>query len=138
MNPTPYLFFNGNCREALTTYAEVFGGEIEMMLDYAQMPPGEMEIPEDRKDWIMHGAVQFDGGLLMASDDASGKFEPMKGSSVHIALPTFAAGQTAFDALAEEGEVGMPYQKTFWTPGFGTVTDKFGTRWMISTSEPLS
>ena len=137
MNPTPYLFFDGNCREALTTYAEVFGGKIEMMLEYSEMPPGEMEIAEERKTWIMHGAVEFDGGLLMASDDATGQFEPMKGSSVHLALPTNAAGQAAFDALAKEGDVGMAYQQTFWTPGFGTVTDKFGTRWMISTSEPL-
>ena len=46
MNPTPYLFFNGNCREALTKYAEIFGGEIEMMMLFSEMPPGEMEIPQ--------------------------------------------------------------------------------------------
>ena len=137
MNPTPYLFFDGNCREALTTYAEVFGGKIEMMMAYGEMPPGAMDVPEDRKDWIAHGAVELEGGLVMASDDLSDAFQPMMGSSVHLALPTVEAGQAAFDALAKEGEVGMAYQKTFWTPGFGTVVDKFGTRWMISTSQPL-
>ena len=137
MNPTPYLFFNGNCREALTVYADVFGGKIEMMMTYGDMPPGEMDIPDDRKDWIAHGAVEFDGGMVMASDDPSEEFQPMKGSSVHMDLPTVEAGQAAFDALAEGGEVGMPYQKTFWTPGFGVLVDRFGTRWMISTSEPL-
>lgn len=135
MTPIPYLFFNGNCREALTAYAEIFGGEIEMIMTYAEMPPGEMEVPEDRKDWIMHGAVQFDGGLLMASDDVAAASGPMTGVSVHMDLPTFDAGQAAFDALAEGGEVRMPYQKTFWTPGFGTLTDRFGVQWMISTAE---
>ncbi|MEM9438964.1 MAG: glyoxalase/bleomycin resistance/extradiol dioxygenase family protein [Pseudomonadota bacterium] len=138
MNPTPYLFFNGNCREALTAYAEIFGGEIEMMLPFSDMPPGEMDVPDERKDWIMHGAVKFDGGLLMASDDVSASSSPMQGNSVHMALPTNEAGRAAFDALSEDGQVGMPYQKTFWTPGFGTLTDKFGVQWMVSTSETSS
>ena len=134
MTPTPYLFFNGTCREALTAYAEIFGGEIESLMTFADLPPGEMEIPDVRKDWVMHGALKFDGGLLMASDDIEANSGPMKGSSVHMDFPTFEAGKAAFDALAEGGEVRMPYQKTFWTPGFGTLTDRFGTQWMISTA----
>lgn len=132
MTPTPYLFFNGTCREALNAYAEIFGGEIEMLMTYADMPPGEMEVPEDRKDWVMHGAIKFDGGLLMASDDVSAGSGPMKGVSISMTLPSVEAGQAAFDALAEGGEVRMPYQKTFWSPGFGTLTDRFGVQWMVS------
>ena len=71
----------------------------------------------------------------MASDDASASSAQMQGNSIHMALPTNDAGKAAFDALAESGEVRMPYQKTFWTPGFGTLTDRFGVQWMVSTSD---
>lgn len=135
MTPTPYLFFNGTCREALTAYARIFGGEIEAMMAFSELPPGGMEIPEERKDWVMHGALKFDGGLLMCSDDIAASSGPMKGASVHMALPTVDAGRAAFEALADGGTVRMPYQPTFWTPGFGTVTDRFGVQWMISTSQ---
>ena len=136
MNPTPYLVFQGNCREALEFYAEIFGAEIEMMMTADQMPG--YDIPEGNEKLIAHGTVEFPDGHLMASDDIMGGGKPMAGSSIHLALPSTAEGQTAFDRLAEEGEVEMPYQKTFWSPGFGTLRDKFGINWMISTSEPMA
>ena len=138
MTPIPYLFFDGACREAMTAYAEIFGGRVETMMTAAEMPPGEMPVPEDRKGWIMHAAVVFDAGMLMASDDLSGQSGPMAGCSVHMALPTAAEGAAVFGRLVEGGEVGMPYGATFWTPGFGTLRDRFGVRWMISTTEPVA
>ena len=136
MNPTPYLLFQGTCREALKFYADVFGAEIEMMMTADQMPG--FEFPDEKKNWIAHGAVEFPGGLLMASDDIMGDGKAMAGCSIHMALPTVAEGKSVFDKLAEGGQVFMDYQTTFWAPGFGTLTDKFGTNWMISTSEPLA
>lgn len=136
MQPTPYLFFNGTCREAMEHYAEVFGAKVEMMMSFAELPPSEdLVVPEDKKDRLMHAAIQWpDGSMLMASDNLDDDQPAMAGSSISMALPTVAAGQAAFDKLSDGGEIGMPYGPTFWTPGFGTVKDRYGTRWMITTS----
>lgn len=138
MTPTPYLTFQGNCAEALAFYADVFGGTIDMMSKASEMPeamPGPL--PPEKADWIMHGSIAFDGGALFASDDIMGGTPPMQGASIHMDFATAAEGATAFERLAEGGEVQMPYQATFWTPGFGTLRDRFGINWMISTTEPL-
>ena len=139
MHPTPYLFFNGSCREALTFYADVFGAEIEMMSAFSELPPSEeVHVPEGKGDWIMHAAIQWpDGGMLMASDNVAEDQPRMEGNSISMALPTVDAGRAAFERLAEGGEVGTPYGPMFWTPGFGTVRDRFGTRWMITTAAPF-
>ncbi|MEM9250118.1 MAG: VOC family protein [Pseudomonadota bacterium] len=136
MHPTPYLFFGGTCRAALHYYADVFDAELEAMMPFSELPPSEdMQVPADKADWVMHGAIKWaDGGLLMASDDISETPQRMEGNSVSMALPSVEAGRTAFERLAEGGDVGMPYGPMFWTPGFGTVRDRFGTRWMITTN----
>ncbi len=130
MNPTPYLIFNGNCREAVTAYAEIFGGEITMMMTGAEMPG--MDVPDDKKDWIMHSMIAFEGGLLMASDDMMGTTPPMAGSWVMMEMPSAEAAKSAFDALSQGGEVTMPFGPTDWAPGFGMVSDRFGAHWMVS------
>ncbi len=130
MNPTPYLIFPGNCREAVTAYAQIFGGEITMMMTGAEMPG--MEVPDDKKDWIMHSMIAFEGGLLMASDDMMGTEPSMAGSWVMMEMPSAEAAQSSFDALTQGGEVKMPYGPTEWAEGFGMVTDRFGACWMIS------
>lgn len=134
MHPTPYLFFNGTCRDAIEFYADVFSGDIEMMAPYSDLPPGEgMDVPPEKASWVMHCSLLWpDGGRLMASDIIDGDQPAMAGSSISMALADVETGRRAFDRLAEGGDVGMPYQETFWTPGFGTVSDKFGTRWMVT------
>ena len=133
MSLSPYVFFNGSCRAALTFYGEIFGSTPELM-DASGMPP-DIPVPEDRKDWIMHGSVPVAGGVLMASDDVFDESAPMAGCGVQVDMPTAADGKAVFDALAEGGQVRMAWEPTFWSAGFGTLTDKFGIRWMIGTSE---
>ena len=103
MNPTPYLTFHGTCREAMTAYARILGGEIDMMMLASEMPEGEMPggVPEDKADWILHCGIQFDGGTLMASDDIFGGSEPMAGCAVMVSFDTVDRGREVFDALAE-------------------------------------
>ena len=135
MHPTPYLFFRGECRAALELYADVFGGEIEAMMPYSELPPGDdTAVPPEMASWIMHGTLLWpDGGRLMASDTLDADHPRMEGASISMALPDVDAGRRAFERLAEGGEIGMPYESTFWAPGFGTLRDRFGTRWMITT-----
>jgi PhnB protein len=134
MTVCPYLFFNGACRDALTFYGDIFGSKPEMM-DASAMPP-DIPVPEDRKGWVMHGAVQIGEGMLMASDNITGTSDPMAGSSVMVNLATAAEAKAIFDRLCEGGEVTMAWEPTFWSAGFGALTDRFGIRWMVGCDEP--
>lgn len=129
----PYLTFNGTCREAMTFYADVFGTRIDMLMPAGDMP--DYEVPDAQKDLIAHCSIQVAGGEIYASDALMGEAEAMAGSSVMVSLPGFDTCKTAFDKLAEGGAVEMPFQETFWAKGFGMATDRFGTKWMISTEE---
>ena len=134
MTPTPYLFFNGNCAEAIASYLAIFGGETMEKMPASDMPP-EYDVPDDRKDWIMHARIRIGDGFLMASDSVMGEAPAMAGSSVMVSLPTVDAGKAAFDTLADGGTIEMPYEPTFWSKGFGTLTDRFGVKWMIGCDE---
>ena len=134
MTPTPYLFFNGTCRDAMAFYASIFGGSPELM-DASGMPP-EFPVPEDRKNWIMHASLPVGNGSIMASDNVMGESDPMAGCSVQLNYPTTAEARDVFDKLAEGGETTMPFEPTFWTAGFGMLVDRFGIRWMVNSDEP--
>jgi len=133
-----YLFFSGNCREAMTRYQEIFGGTLDMMgMDDA--PAEEQNTPEAQAmaGLVMHAALVLpDGGMLMASDDPSGTGAPKVGVSIYFGTEDAAQAAEVFNALADGGEVTMPLEQTFWSPLFGTVNDRFGTAWMVSVDEP--
>ena len=134
MQPIPYVFFNGNCAQALARYAEIFGGEPEL-LPASQMPP-EFPVPDDRKNWVMHGSLKIGNGMLMASDSLMGESASMSGCSVTISMSGLEEARNIFEKLAEGGEITMPFAPTFWSAGFGTLTDRFGVHWMIGCDEP--
>ena len=127
----PYLTFGGTCHAAMTFYADVFGTEIDMMMRAGEMP--DFPVPDDKKDLIAHMNIKFAGGELYASDAIMGEASVMAGASVMVALPTKDAAETAFNKLAEGGEITMPFAAMFWAEGFGTLIDRFGIHWMIST-----
>ena len=134
MKPTPYLFFNGKARKAIAAYADIFDVPIPEMMTMAAAPP-DMEVPEDRKAWVMHCQLPIGDGSIMISDDVMANSPAMDGCSVMVELPTAAEAKAIFDRLADGGEVRMPWEPTFWAAGFGTLTDRFGIRWMVGTSE---
>ncbi|MES0810835.1 glyoxalase/bleomycin resistance/extradiol dioxygenase family protein [Roseibium sp. SCPC15] len=133
MQPIPYIFFNGNCAQAMARYAEIFGGTPEMM-PASQMPP-EFPVPEDRKTWIMHSSLKIGDGLLMASDNIMGDAVAMSGCAVTLSLPALEDARSVFEKLAEGGEITMAFAPTFWSTGFGTLTDRFGIHWMVGCDE---
>ncbi|SEV87622.1 PhnB protein [Cognatiyoonia koreensis] len=135
MQIAPYLFFNGNARDAATFYADVFGVDVPEFMTMDGAPP-EMNVPENRKGWIMHCTMQIGDYQLMMSDDFMANSPPMAGCNVQLNFETAAEGKRVFDALSAGGEVRMPWEPTFWSAGFGAFSDKFGVRWMIGTDEP--
>jgi PhnB protein len=129
----PYLFFGGRCEEALEFYRTTIGAQVEMMMRFKEspepMPPGS--VPAGFEDKVMHASFRIGGSRLMASDgnEEEAKFE---GFSLSLAVPTEAEADRVFAALAKDGKVGMPLAKTFWSPKFGMLTDRFGVGWMVS------
>ena len=134
MSVSPYLFFDGTCREAMTAYAEILGGDILAMMPYSDAPPDEGlgDVPADH---VMHAALRVGGAMIMASDDMPGRHVPPAGTHVMITLPDPGSARAAFDRLAEGGEVRMPFQPTFWTEGFGSLRDRWGQLWMIGVDD---
>ena len=131
----PYLYFNGNCAEAMRFYEKTLGGKIEMMMKYSEAPPDPAH-PQVEGNGIMHASMTLEGNRLMASDMPPGMpFEPMKGVAVSLAYKTAEQGRTIFDALSAGGQVQMAYGKTFWADGFGMCVDRFGTPWMVNAGD---
>jgi PhnB protein len=131
----PYLFFGGYCREAFTRYQEIFGGELTLLT--SKDIPEDAAMPGVRDDLIMHAALQFDGHLLMGSDDpTTDSFGPVQGMMANYEASNVDQAKRVFDALAEGGEVTQPIAETFFSPLFGMCVDRFGTPWMISTEAP--
>ena len=129
----PYLFFGGRCDEALEFYKNALGAEVDFLMRYKESPdpmPAGM-LPAGFENKVMHVTFRIAGNLLMASDGCheGAKFD---GFSLSLAVPTEAEANRAFTALAAGGEVKMPLTKTFWSPCFGMLTDRFGVGWMVS------
>jgi PhnB protein len=137
MPATTYLFFNGNCAEAMKFYEKTLGGKLEALMTYKEAPGGN-PCPAAFADKIMHARLVLpDGSAIMASDDAGGApYKGMSGFGIAIDVATAMEGKRVFDAFADGGQILMPFQKTFWAEAFGGVNDRFGTPWMIS-AEPV-
>lgn len=134
----PYLFFNGDCAEAMRFYERVLGGKLEMMMKASESPEAAQQ-PNASSDPILHACVVVEGRRLMASDWMSEEpFPGMKGFSVSLVYPTVAEAKRVFNALLEGGKANMPIARTFWVEAFGMLVDRFGTSWMVSGGKQAS
>jgi PhnB protein len=132
-----YLFFDGNCAEAMRFYQSTLGGELHIMT-HADAPDKD-QIPPGAENRVMHARLLLDGRPLMASDWMPGQpYDGMKGFYLSLVYPTTAEAQRIFDALSEGGRVNMPMQQTFWVEAFGMLVDRFGTPWMINGGKPAN
>ena len=145
MNITPYLNFDGQCAEAMAFYAQVFQGHIVHQSTFSEMPadPNMPPLPDAAKNRIMHAHLQFGSNNIMASDtmpilpgmDAQacgGGYQKPQGLWISIGVDSADEGQRVFAALAEGGNVSMPFAATFWSEGFGMVTDRYAIPWMVN------
>jgi len=133
MRITPYLFFDGDCEEAFSRYAQVLGGEIEAMLPHAGTP-AETHVPSEWRSKIIHACLRVGDQRLMASDDPPAQRKVPQGMSVSLHIDDVAEAERVFAALSEGGKVTMPLEETFWARRFGMFTDRYGTPWMINCS----
>ncbi len=129
----PYLMFGGRCEEALAFYQRALGATIDMKLLFKDSPepPPPGTLPPGFENKVMHSSFRVGDAVVMASDgcEAAGQFS---GFSLSLSLPTAAEVERAFHALAAGGKICMPLTRTFWSPLFGMVTDRFGVNWMLT------
>lgn len=126
-----YLNFDGQCREAFATYEKVLGGKIQFIQTHGESPMKD-QVSADWQDKIMHVQMDVGGSSLMGSDAPVGHYQKPQGMYVSIGVTTYDEGARIFRALSEGGRINVPYDKTFWSPGFGMLVDRFGTPWMIN------
>jgi PhnB protein len=128
-----YLFFGGRCEEAISFYSAAIGAQQEFLMRYSDSPdPRALErIPAGFENKVMHASFTIGQTRVMASDGCE-PGQSFGGFSLSLNLPDEARVEQAFNALSEDGTVTMPLDKTFWSPRFGMLTDKFGIGWMIS------
>ncbi|MGA8534696.1 MAG: VOC family protein [Candidatus Tumulicola sp.] len=131
----PYLFFTGNCEDALNFYKSVFGGEIVHISRFKDMPPDVREgssVGPEHDNRVMHATFKSPSFGFMASDGSPGKQYGEGSISLSLGMSDESEAQRIFDRLAEGGNVEVPLADSFWGAKFGMLTDKFGIDWMVN------
>ncbi len=130
MQIQPYLFFDGRCDEALEFYRQALGAEVEMLMRFKDSPE-PAKCPAGSGEKVMHANVRIGGTTVMASDGRCEGKPSFQGFALSLSVPTAAEADRRFGALAKGGQVQMPLAKTFFSPRFGMVADRFGVSWMV-------
>jgi len=138
MQVQPYLFFEGRCEEAIEFYRKALGAEVEMMMrmkDSPEPPPPGM-VPPGSDNKVMHASFRIGDTTVMASDGKVSGKPSFQGFSLSIDARDEREADRLFNALADGGQVQMPLGKTFFSPRFGMVADRFGVSWMVIVPQP--
>jgi len=134
MRVEPYLFFNGRCEEAVEFYKKALGAKVAMLMRFKDSPephaPGML--PPGSENKVMHVSFRVGDTTVMASDGFCKGQTDFQGLSLSLTVSNEAEADRAFAALADGGQVQMPLSKTFWSPRFGMLTDRFGLGWMVT------
>lgn len=135
MQVQPYLFFDGRCEEAVEFYRKTLGAEVMMFMRFKDNPepsdPAGCGDSPANADKVMHCAFRIGETTVMASDGRCLGQPSFQGFALSLDVPGEAEADRLFAALADGGEVQMPLTRTFFSPRFGMVADRFGVSWMI-------
>ncbi|RUT48361.1 VOC family protein [Paenibacillus anaericanus] len=134
MSVDVYINFNGNCREAVEYYAQVFETAKPQIMTFGETPPNpEYPLPDEAKELVMHTRLNINGSNVMFSDVFPG-MPFVEGNNISLALVTNNTDdiKSFFNKLKEDGKVGMELQETFWSKCYGSLKDKFGIEWQFS------
>lgn len=133
MKIEPYLFFNGRAEEAAEFYSSALGAEVVALMRMRDSPePQPDTLPPGSEDKVMHMNLKIGDTMIMGSDGCcAGEAAVFQGFSLSITVANEAEADRVFNALADGGQVQMPLAKTFWSPRFGMVVDRFGVGWMV-------
>lgn len=133
MQVQPYLFFDGRCEEAAEFYRRALGAEVTMLMRFKDSPepPNPDMCPPGSADKVMHMSLRIGDTTVLASDGHCLGQPKFQGFALSLTVPNEAEAERRFAALAEGGQVQMPLAKTFFSPRFGMLADRFGVSWMV-------
>jgi PhnB protein len=141
MKPTPYLHFDGNCKQALDYYAEHLSGKVAFSMTYGEMPPQPAGAPAAESGCkpdpnfaakIGHARMMLGEGVIMVSDCPPGRYTKPDGFFISLDAKDTTEAKRIYDALSAKGEIFMPLGETFWAKAFAMFKDQFGIPWMIN------
>ena len=127
----PYLFFDGRCEEALDFYRKALRAEVTSLMRFKDSPDPTMVHGGQDGNKVLHAVFRIGETTIMASDGRNQGKPNFQGFALSIAVKTEAEAKNVFNALADGGRVEMPLGKTFFSPSFGMLADRFGVRWMV-------
>jgi PhnB protein len=130
MQIQPYLVLDGRCDEAIAFYKKAVGADVKMLMRWKDAPDKSMCTPENA-DKVMHSSVSIGETTLMMSDGRNTGHPEFKGFSLSLIAKDAGEAEKLFKALGDGGEIHMPLAKTFFSPSFGMVADRFGVSWMV-------
>jgi PhnB protein len=123
-----YINYKSNCREAFRFYEEHLGGKITMMSTFRDMPDAA-NIPEERKDEILHARIEIGGAVVMGADIQGA--EPMRSAYLTLRVESAEEAERIYTLLTDGGEIFMKMEQTFFASRFAMLRDRFGTSWML-------
>ena len=130
MQVQPYLFFDGRAEEAINFYRSKLGAQVEMLMRFKESPD-QSHVPPGGGDKVMHSCLKIGDTAVMASDGHCQNKPSFQGFSLSLTARDEADAKRLFTALSDGGQVQMPLAKTFFSPAFGMVADRFGVSWMV-------
>lgn len=132
MQVQPYLFFDGRCAEAIDFYKEKLGAKVEMLMHFKDAPPeGLQNMTPGTENKVMHATLRIGDTTILASDGHCQGKPSFQGFSLSLNAANEAEADRLFNALADGGQVQVPMSKTFFSPRFGMLADRFGVGWMV-------
>jgi PhnB protein len=136
MQTLAHLHYKGNCREAFNYYARTLGGKVVFAMTYGESPIAAHS-PQEVHDQIIHARLDLGSdGTLLGCDTPSERYQAPQGFNVAVSFDDPNDAERAFNALADGGNIVMPFAETFWSRRFGMCTDRFGIPWMVNCQKP--
>ena len=130
MQVQSYLFFDGRCEEALEFYKKAVGAQVDMLMRFKESPDKAMIAPGSENK-VMHAQFKIGDTKVLASDGRCQGQPKFEGFALSLTAADEAEAERLFNALSDGGQVQMPLGKTFFSPAFGMVADRFGVSWMV-------
>ncbi len=130
----PCLIFGGTCEKAIEFYRKTVGAEVESLKRFKDCPEASSPemLPPGTENKILHASLHIGESVVMVSDGMCDMAEGFQGISLSLTAEDADEAQRVFAALSEGGEASMPLAKTFWSPLFGMLKDRYGVSWMIT------
>jgi PhnB protein len=130
MQVQPYLYFNGRCEEAIEFYRKTLDAEVMMLMRFKECPD-QTNMTPGTEDKVMHATLRVGDAMVLVSDGQCGGQAKFQGFALAITVSDADRAQRIFTALGQGGQVQMPLTKTFFSPAFGMVADRFGVGWLV-------